>query len=397
MRQQSKEIASQVRENVREEEKRRLDNFNRMKRDELLKWRQKQVGSLELDYKKCLEQVGEAHRAADRENAKQQLIEEQKEKNRKMALKRGKIAAEKIKENKSKPKAANPSESCKGKQVVIVSKKVDISPDTTSCSTTSSSSTSSSDSSVCSVILVEKKKKPDTKTNNELYTPSISPKRSSMARSPAKKSAYNPLRFASANNSSATDVSLTDSPMSDPPPLITKVSELLGRKTGTKSSISLRSSPHVAKTYKLDKSPVTSRITTKKTVQKPQINTVSSRLSRVIKTPTKTSGKSPLKVLPERKHFVPEFVKLKSSTSTSRNSAVQTVPQHSSKVQFYDHANRFSRQYDGNIDLHEHVQNIVPLNAWEEAQRDVQLDEIKRHELLTMKYVSEIQDRFSII
>lgn len=364
--------------------------MNRIKRDELLKWRQKQVGQLELDYEKSLKQVGEAHRAAERENAKQHLIDEQKEKNRQMALKRGKIAAQKIKDN-GKPK---PNETNKQKQVRIA-KKMESSPESMSSdtsSTSTSSSPSSSDSSVSSVILVEKKKTTNIKAKDEIpIKMQISPKRpSTAAKSSVKKNQYNPLRFASANNSTATDISITDSPMSDPPPMITKVSELLGRKTG-KSYTALQSSSHIAKTYKLNKSPVTSRTTAKRSIQtKPQINTVSTRLSRVIKTPTKSSGKSPLKVLPERKHFVPEFVKPKPAMKTAfrSDSAVQTMPQHSSTVQFYDHANRFTRQYEGNIDLHEHVQNITPLNAWDEAKLDIEADKMKGAELLNMRYVT---------
>lgn len=110
-----------------------------------------------------------------------------------------------------------------------------------------------------------------------------------------------------------------------------------------------------------------------------------------------------MKILPERKHFVPEFVKGKpssfssstslakpSATTTKSNSSIQMTPQRKSKVQFYDHANKFSRQYDGNIDVIEQVQNVIPLNAWDEAKKDSELDIMKRNELLNMKYVCEI-------
>lgn len=90
-----------------------------------------------------------------------------------------------------------------------------------------------------------------------------------------------------------------------------------------------------------------------------------------------------MKVLPERKHFVPEFVKGQSSSTINRNDS--TTPQRRSRVQFYDHANKFTRHYDGNIDLEETLQSIIPLNAWDEAKRDIVLDEVKRSELLSMK------------
>ena len=85
-----------------------------------------------------------------------------------------------------------------------------------------------------------------------------------------------------------------------------------------------------------------------------------------------------MKVLPERKHFVPEFVSGSSSTATTQR-------QSSSKVHFYDHANKYAKQYDGNIDLIEKVVKVTPLNAWDEARRDIELDDVKRNELLNMK------------
>lgn len=360
MRQQSKEIASQIRENVRHEERRQMEKINRLKQDELFNWRQKQIESTEKDYKHCLSQIGQAHTAAERENEKQRLIAEQHERNRKLALKRGKIASEKLK-NPPKMKTTKQTITNATKQ----SKNVEKSPIIISSSEPSPSS--ASDSSVASVIMVDSKKKPVKKVHIKSKSPlrDASPKLKSptKTKSPIKIMEYNPMRYASACNSSATDIS-TDSP----PPFITKISDLLGVKP-TKPT-TLRSSPHIAKTYKLDKSPVSSRCTTKRVVQKSKINTVSTRLSRTIQTPTKISGKSPIKVLPERKHFVPEFVKPKPIYKTYKDSVVQTTPQRTSKVQFYDHANKFSKQYDGSIELEERILNITPLSAWDEAKRN---------------------------
>lgn len=293
-------------------------------------------------------------------------------------MKRGKTAAQKLKEDKDKMKPNQPVNNVKEKKVVTISTKITSSPESSDSST---SSTSSSDSPNCSV-LVEDKRKPTVKTKTNAKTV-IPPKKKSLEQAKSSiRTVYNPQRFASANNSS--DVSLTDSPMSDgPPPFITTVSDLLGRKPVRPA---LRSSPYIAKTYRLDKSPVATRTTTKKTPQKEQINAVSSRLSRVIKTPSKTSGKSPMKVLPERKHFVPEFVKGKRSTVTRNDSSlIETTPHRSSRVQFYDHANKFSRKYDGNFDLEEYVQKVTPLNAWDEARRDISRNELESNQLLNME------------
>lgn len=383
VRQKSKEIAAQVRDSVRNEEKRQIELLNRIKHDEMLTWRQKQMGVIEKNFEKCLEQIGEAHVNAARENAKEQF-EKQKEKNRKIALQRGKIAAQKLNKKKQNMKLTKPTCKMKEKQILTISKKVDSSPE--SVSDTSTSSSSSSDSSVSPVISVENKKKPDEKVIKSNTT--FSPKKplSTKFKSPGRSLEYNSARYESAN-STVTDVSFNDSPMSDPPPFITKVSELLGLKP--LKATSLRSSPHIAKTYKLNKSPVTMRSPiNRKTNQKPQINTVSTRLSRVIKTPSKTqSGKSPSKVLPEKKHFVPEFAKCKSSTISKSNSSVQTTPHRLSRVEFYDHANKFSKQYYGCVDLIESVEKVTSLDAWDEAQ----FEEAKKNDLL-MRFVFHIEN-----
>lgn len=123
MRQQSKEIASQIRENVRHEEQRQLERINRIKQDELLNWRQKQIKSTEKDYKHCLSQIGQAHSAAERENIKQRKLDKQHQKNRKIALNRGKLAAEKMKSD-SNMKLTSQTRAVKAKPVIEHSKKV---------------------------------------------------------------------------------------------------------------------------------------------------------------------------------------------------------------------------------------------------------------------------------
>lgn len=385
MRQQSKEIASQIRENVRHEEQRQLERINRIKQDELLNWRQKQMQTTQKDYEYCLSQMGQAHLAADRENDKQRQIDEQHQKNRQIALKRGKLATEKLKPDPDKMKTTTQTKAAKSKPANEHSKKVAFqSPETSSSSDTSSSSSSSSatttpttlsSNSSTPILVNETKKKPGIKVKTIVPVPSKPVPAQNAPKSPIKIREYNPMRYtASANNSSATDdISMTDSPTSDPPPKITKISDLLGKKPAKPNA--LRSSPYIAKTYKLDKTPVSSRSPAKRPAVKPQINLVSSRLSRTIQTPTKSTGKSAVKFLPERKHFVPEFAKTKSKdVAAKRDTSVQTTPKTSSTVQFYDHANKFSREYEGNLDLEERLLNIAPMNAWDEATQDKQSD-----------------------
>lgn len=354
VREQSKEIASQLRENVRCEEKRQLDKVNEVKRNEMLNWRQKQIGQKDKDYKSCLEQVGKAHLAAERENMRQLRIEEQKEKNRKLALKRGKLAAQKMKGelklNKCKP-------------IKVPEKRVNIKSMATGVKDDSNMSISSETSSDISVILVESKKdvisKPTTDSWDRI------PKKSPLnVKWSHEISDYDPTRFTSINSSTTTDISLTDSPICDSPPVISKVSKLLQKSNS--------SDPRISKTYKLTKSPNKSsqnRFSTppqKEQKFKTKITTISSRFK---KSCDESSGQTDS----EKKQFVPEFVRNKSVPSTNRIGQLNQVSNAlRQKVNFYDHFNRFSKQYESAISLEKNVHENVPSNAWEEAELVIQ-------------------------
>lgn len=348
VRQQSKEIASQIRENVRCEEKRQLDKVNEVKRNEMLNWRQKQIGQKDKDYKSCIEQVGEAHLAAERENVRQRRIEEQKEKNRKLALKRGKLAAQKIKGelklNKCKP-------------IKIPEKRINIKSMTTEAKDDSDVSISSETSSDSSVIFINAEKDAISKTTTGTWA-------KMSKKSPLNANDYDPTKFTSINSSTTTDISLTDSPICDSPPVISKVSKLLQKSNS--------SDPRISKTYKLTKSPTKSsqnRFSTppqKEQKIKAKITAISSRWK-------KSCEKSPDQTGLEKKQFVPEFVRNKSVPPTNHvgqfNQVSNALRQ---KVNFYDHSNRFSKQYESAISLEKIVHEIVPPTAWEEAQHDIQ-------------------------
>lgn len=364
MRQQSKEIATQIRENVREEENRQLDKLNRIKQSELLNWRQKQINLAQNKLEACMAHIGEAHTAAEQENQKQRIIDEQREKNRKLALQRGKAAAEKLNANKiDKTKMSN----CKvGKKPIAVTKKIECLPDSDS-SVSSISTSSSSGSSVCSAILVKCKRTSDsglkkTKTNS---TESIKPSKVKFATT--MKSDHGSTKFISKNDGRISDLSLTQSPLSDSTPKkITKISDQIAN-----SEISFEfkrapspSKPLVAKTYQLAKSP---NMETKRLSQKMPSRIIatapSSNISRSAKFSLKSTVKTPINRVQDKKHFVPEFVTSKSAAALSKPISLDQ------KVVFYDHANRFSKQYDSSIDLIEETREFEPLNAWQEAQR----------------------------
>lgn len=355
VRQQSKEIASQIRENVRCEEKRQLDKVNEVKRNEMLNWRQKQIGQKGKDYKSCLEQVGEAHLAAEHENMRQRRIEKQKEKNRTLALKRGKLAAQKIrgelKLNKCKP-------------IKVPEKRVNIKPMATEAKDDSDVSISSETSSDRSVIFVESEKDATSKPSTHSSWAQMSKRSPLNVKLSDEINDYDPTKFTSTNSSTTTDISLTDSPICDSPPVISRVSKLLQKSNST--------DPRISKTYKLTKSPNKSSQKWLSTPpQKEQqihkkITTISSRLK-------KSRDESPVKTGSEMRQFVPEFVRNKSLPSTNRVGQLNQVSNAlRQKVNFYDHSNRFTKQYESAINLEENVHEIVPPSAWEEAERDIQ-------------------------
>lgn len=325
-------------------------------------WRQKQLERIDGDYNHCLTHFGEAHIAAQKENEKQRIISEQKEKNRKIALRRGREAAERLK-NMGKP--ANIRPVCK-KTVTIVEKNAGKTPATpisdTSTSTSSSlSSSTSSESSICSVIDKNRLK------SVNLKHLSLTPKKSALktSRSTGSSPVKKPTKYVSINGSAVIDLTLSDSHLSDASPVpITKVSDLIkGSDIPYAPTPKSPSKPLVSRTYKLSNGQDVATKRTKSVLSQPITTTPtlpnSTKTSSINKTSTKASTKQ----------FVPEFVKNKpgSIAPLKKIPLTSTLPQ---KVQFYDHANRFSKEYDRNIDVVDEVHEIN--NAWDEAAKENQ-------------------------
>lgn len=354
---------------MEDEKQRQLDVVNKIKQNELLKWRQQQIAQTEGDYKTCLYEVGAAHLAAERETEKMKQIDAQRAKNRKLAVQRSKLAAEKVKAKKS---TNRPTARVKETQVHTVATQVDHSLSADSDSDAASSSMSSA-SSVCSVIVRKDKKKISPKKFN-------SPK--SAVRPPGQTNGYAPENFMSVNSSTSTDISLgIESP---PVPKFTRVSDLLKRKSGdavrapsapAARTESVVTRPYVSKTFKLDKSGVEPRRSP------PKKTTIKSMPTKPGKSgPTHPASltvqpikkKSPMtKRAPHTKYeikpYVPQFIKSKKSIAAATQSAAETVkaPQ---KVQFYDHPNRFSKEYPNKLNLIENYDATAPLNAMQEAE-----------------------------
>lgn len=355
MREQSKQIAASVREGVRDEKKRQLDNVNRMKQDELIKWRQKQLAQTDSEYKVALMQVGAAHRAAEREAEKMKLIENQKAKNRKTALQRGKVAAEKQRMKRTPVKKSIVKE----KQVVTVATQID---DSFSEESDSSDTSLSSASSVCSVIVVKTKRSSPRKSK---ISPARAPKGDKSSKSLNNFERYNPDVFMSACSTPATEASI-DLSSDSSVPRITKISEILKRQPNEPGSPSIITKPYTARTYKLDKSPLEPRTAAPKQTISKALKKISkfppTRPSSILTNPIKkrSSGSSAkktpaknVKIQPYVPRFLPE----------TKPHAEPDAP----KVKFYDQTTLSAKEYDRKMNVLETRSEKAPMSAMEEA------------------------------
>lgn len=358
VREQSKQIAANVREKVRDEKKRQLDIVNKVKKDELIKWKQKNFTQTDADYKATLMQVGEAHRAAHHETQKMKQIENQKLKNRKIALQRGKLAAEKQKSRKTPVKKSNLQE----KRVVTVATQID---DSLNEDTDSSDSSMSSASSVCSVIVVKTKKISPTKKRISPIKKKFTPVK---LKSKKNDEIYKPEQFMSTCTSTITDISM-DISSDSTIPRITKISEILkkpSKLTMPDESPEIITRPYIAKTYKIDTSAHEPRKSTPK-------QTISKSLEKIAKAmPTRSGGilvnpikkkttslaskKTPAKNM-NIHPYIPRFLPETSKPITSE----------APKVKFYDRLCMQEKEYEQKLSIIENRSDKMPLSAMEEA------------------------------
>lgn len=350
-----------------------MDVVNEIKQNELLKWRQNQIAQTEGDYRTCLHEVGAAHLAAERETEKLKRIDAQRAKNRKMALQRSKLAAEKVKANR----LSNGKTRAKETLVQTVATQVDDSLSAKSDSETASSLSSlSSASSVCSVIVRKDRKK-------------ISPtKLKSPGQNATKKkgqtNGYRAENFISMNGSTSTEVSRgIESP---PVARFTRVSDLLKKKSvdavpaapaaAVAKTQSVVTKPYVSKTYKLNASGVEQRRSppTKTIIKSMPTRSGKSGAAHPasltvhpIKKKTPIVRRAPLTKY-DIKPYVPQFIKSKKPTAATLGAAETATD--AQKVQFYDHSNRFSKEYKNKLDLIENSDATTPLNAMQEAEME---------------------------
>lgn len=395
--------------------------MNEIKNNELYNWQKREFEKAKVDFTNCLVSVGNAHLAAERENERIRQIEQQHEKNRKLALKRGNVAIQKEQMNRSKGNKINRNakDAVKEARLVTVSTQVDDTLDTSDSSITSSSSASS----VISVELTPSKNakfrrdgsldRRNTSETAKVRFRSLSPqKQRVLIQSPTKtkkppvrstvvtKSAksipspskqYQPEDYMS-SLSLSTDQS-TVYASDESVVKITRISDILSkRQIETKENVS-KQKPRTLT--------VTSSASPKRSILKNSNNTSvlkNKRLHneqplkrtplkrppfRMQKTPNRTA-KAPTSTGPaQKKQYVPLFLDRNGKRTASQlNNAEEPPVQH--RVQFYDHANRFTKNYDASLVVEEDSTprtTVGALNAMEEAKRERELDEVRLRKL----------------
>ncbi|XP_021705269.1 titin [Aedes aegypti] len=96
VRQQSKQLAAKVRRNFQTAKEKELANVEKLREAELKNWKQRHIAKLQADYQHCLEDVGEAHKAAEAAEQCEVWFQEKKATQQAAALQRGRQAEQKL-------------------------------------------------------------------------------------------------------------------------------------------------------------------------------------------------------------------------------------------------------------------------------------------------------------
>lgn len=453
---------------MRDEKDRQVQVANATKQNELLNWQQRQMDKTSKDYKACLSKVGEAHLAAQTDAAKAKLIEQQKIKNRQLAIRRGKVAAERELTMQEMAIKKMPSRADKSKRKhVSVSTQVNDSVNSSnmSCSSSTSSLSSSTSSALVDIdlggnangaagvasnsrtmaeklqskYLPKTVQKPTIASSDEESDLEISTILSAQNKNKKKSVSYDLSLIESDRN--RNDMSLTDNydsasarpkqpqkyidwnakdsfdtSLTQPTevPTITRVSDLLKKSRNNENNINLISAafpksslhkkggntnefvpmqqqkppkPTIINAKERAKSPqsILKKPKTVATSPKPQPKPILKQpqpTNKLQKTPKKSAVKQTANIEKRQQtpfHFVPRFVTNKQTTDEASAPSVQMQ-----KVQFYDHANRFGKEYE----LHTHlvhrefgIGGAEISNAMEEAKTETALEQKRLLEL----------------
>ncbi|KAJ8965182.1 hypothetical protein NQ314_004325 [Rhamnusium bicolor] len=102
VRQQSKDIAEDVRNKVRKEKKKQKNEIEEEGKQKLRNWQNRKLLELQTQYKEALRELGAGHKEAEELEDENEVLAEQKEQNEELANHRGRVAATKLQIEKNK-------------------------------------------------------------------------------------------------------------------------------------------------------------------------------------------------------------------------------------------------------------------------------------------------------
>lgn len=379
-----------------EEKNRQLQQYNTIKLNELNKWKQNEMKFTNNLYEQNLAKIGEAHLAAEQENIVSAEIREKNRQNQMNSKQRGVAAMQKnLKKNadaaemkeKQNRKRINAKRcnifvntcaettgsgrrqlaaASKEKQPIKIDENlnklsesvveiVDISTDT------------NDDSSLSSSLEIQSIADKLSKTLPLVYTnDSTNYKLVADDVNLPKRSEYNPQEFVAVNDSTTIPPNNSNNDEELP---FTQISQFLSnrRKLSTIDSMTLI--------------PPVSTDQQHTTVNKPQQKFVHILPKKKLSPPKCQTIKS--------REYIPKFSKRSSifKPTTVVSSSEPTIPSSMPKVKFYDHPNRFTKEYHPTPNI---VQRIEGNNAYEETAIDAATNETKFDDL-KLEYLNELK------
>jgi hypothetical protein len=365
VREQSKDIATNIRRRVHNEEIKLLDNIKVQQEKELKSWKEKHVRKFKEHYKERLKAIGEAHLNAEQEKCEDKLAQTRMVAQNLIARRRGKSAALKQKDFhqfKTIPKlrVQTPSSPCKN---AATQANLSIQAEIPVHDVPAPGS-----SAPAKVVNVSTDEDSDS-GSNERSLINFMPTRTHVAGEKPLTTGYDAANYAEDTTTSESITAPNDILDSRQP--FTQVSDFLKKRQLQRKFDNLQDiDPH-----QFEKSLETSPL--KLTTTKSSISTETYQSRPILKTNTTTcsantklTSKSSLK----GKENVSQKTTISSASTTS-----SSLP----KVKYYDHNNKFAKEYEmpGNIVVR-NERLADEKNAYEEATSFKKLERAEQEELL---------------
>ncbi|XP_062534122.1 nucleoprotein TPR-like [Armigeres subalbatus] len=351
VRQQSKQLAAKVRQNFKTVKQKELANVQKLRETELKNWKQKHIAKLQSDYQHCLEDVGEAHKAAEAAEQCEVWFHEKKAAQQAVALQRGRQAELKqAKENQNREdmKAKRKKEYIPTKSIAVqvsvpTEQKKDVPvqvEDSSAYANTLSAfeqfKKGSKASSVPDLHVRDRPMSPGFSSSDEELLLCTDKNKENISNKQIDTLYYNPTSFTSPETIQQQAFAIKQQPIKP----FTQVSEFVKRRREEKT----RKYTHPQATVSKENPTYSSQ----KIVQFDNLseNTLSFPTSTVMDRSILESPRKPVQKLVE----VPKAIPIKTQKSPSKQSTSaatgSSLAAPTSKVQYYDFNTKYRKEYD---------------------------------------------------